>query len=129
MDNGTQRNWAQIAGKAPVPVPVPQEQEYDFFTLEKQTAKYAIMLDIEFENGDCLAMPYAYLSKIKYDLSSGITIDWGGTAILIEGRNLKTLYRHLTRHKVLIIHETIDKVDDEEVDTLYITKITRIQVI
>ena len=123
MDN-TKRNWTQFSNKQAAPPQAAEQQvEYDFFTLEKQTNKTAIMLDIEFENGDCLALPYAYLSKIKFDLSSGITITWGATTILIEGRNLKKLYKYLVRHKVNFIRESIDKLDDEKAKQLYITKI------
>lgn len=99
------------------------EEEISFYTIEKQTNKRAIMLDIEFENGNCLALPYAYLTKIKYDLSEGITIIWGGTHIKVEGRNLKKLYTYLTRHKVMQLHESIGKVDDREEKSLFIEKI------
>lgn len=100
------------------------EKETDFYTIEKQTSKRAIMLDIEFENGNCIALPYAYLSKIKYDPSDGIIIVWGGTHIKIEGRNLRKLYTQVTRHRVINLYESIGEIDEGIEDLLFIDKIS-----
>lgn len=100
------------------------EKDSNFYTIEKQSGKRAIMLDIEFESGNCLALPYAYLTKIKYNPSDGIIIIWGGTHIKVEGRNLRKLYTQLTRHKVTNLYESIDEVDDIKEDVLFIEKIS-----
>ncbi|MEL7376673.1 MAG: hypothetical protein AAFN65_06925, partial [Bacteroidota bacterium] len=51
------------------------QENSPFYAIEKQQGAKSIMLFIEFENGDMLAMPYTSLMKIEYTLSSGIRLE------------------------------------------------------
>ena len=104
------------------------DSQNKFFIREVQANKRAIMLDIELKNGDHIAMPYAYLTKIKYNLSEGILIEWGATSIKIEGSNLKELYNHLVQHKVKLIKDSVKQVNNDiPDDVLFIEKISVVQ--
>lgn len=76
-----------------------------FYTQEKQQGAKSIMLYIEFENGDMLALPYTSLMKIEYTLSSGIKLEWGGEHLVISGHHLKPLFLALVEHRVKSICE------------------------
>ena len=120
MQQNRQTNWGkQFPGNT---TPEPQNK---FFTREMQSNKTANMLDFEFKNGDHIAMPYAYLTKMTYNLSEGIKIEWGAFSIQVEGRNLKELYNYLVNHKVKSIKEVIDQ-DNIPEAALFIDKIAEI---
>ena len=91
----------------------PQEKEAKetFFIIEKQHGTRAIMLDMVFENGNHLAMPYAYMTKMDYDLSVGIVIEWGEVKATIHGRHLEKLYTYLLQHRILVVMEGTGKAD------------------
>ena len=116
------KQWSQTVGNNSS-----TEDADKFFTLEKQTGKRAIMLDIELKNGNHIALPYSYLTKIDFDLSIGITINWGATSIKIEGRNLNRLYDYLVNHRVKQLRAVIDDVEIvKEEDALFIEDIKEV---
>ncbi|MCB0855297.1 MAG: hypothetical protein KDD63_23905 [Bacteroidetes bacterium] len=100
------------------------QENSPFYTTEKQQGAKSIMLFIEFENGDLLAMPYTSLMKIEYTLSSGIRLEWGGEIITIEGHHLKPLFLALVEHKVKSIQEAPEE-EPRDPDELFIERIKR----
>jgi len=114
--SATESSWAKKQSLSPEISP--------FYATEKQQGATAIMLFIEFENGDLLAMPYTSLMKIEYTLSSGIKLEWGGEKITIEGHHLKPLFLALVEHKVKSIQEAPEE-ESRDPDVLCIEKIER----
>lgn len=100
------------------------QENSPYYAIEKQQGAKAIMLFIEFENGDLLAMPYTSLMKIEYTLSNGIRLEWGGEIITIEGHHLKPLFLALVEHKVKSIQEAPEE-EPTDPDVLHIDQIER----
>lgn len=70
------------------------------------------MLELRKKEGNITAIGYAWIEKIEFDPSEGITIHALGRAIKIEGQNLNaeirpgvSLFQGLTRHRVTWIRE------------------------
>lgn len=71
------------------------------------------MLELRRKNGDILAIGYAWIERVHFDPSDGITITAGGGKIRIRGRNLNSevrpsvrLFEVITRHRVPWVRET-----------------------
>lgn len=72
----------------------------------------ATMLELRKKNGNITAIGYAWIERIEFDPSHGITLHALGKAIKIEGQNLNAeirpgvrLFEGLTRHRVPWIEE------------------------
>lgn len=72
----------------------------------------AIMLELRKKDGNITAIGYAWIEKIEFDPSHGITIHALGKEIRITGRNLNaevrtgvSLFQGLTRHRVSWVQE------------------------
>lgn len=72
----------------------------------------AIMLELRKKDGHILAVNYAWLERMEFDPSEGITLRAGDTVIRITGRNLNAearplvrLFDGLTRHRVPWVRE------------------------
>lgn len=96
-----------------------------FFSAEKQQGVTSIMLDLEFENGNHLALPYSGILKIDYNPSDGIVLEWMNEHIKIIGYNLGELYTLLVRHRVNAIRESKDDFDIQRDGKLVIRQIAR----
>lgn len=77
------------------------------------THSRAIMLEIRKRNGTRVAVAYAWIERIEFDPSEGITISSAKSRIRITGRNLNTaigaqarLYECMTRQRVQWVQET-----------------------
>lgn len=78
----------------------------------------AIMLELRQRDGSVIGIGYAWIERIDYDPSAGITIYCGGIGIRIQGRNLNaevrpglSLFSSLIRHRAVWIAES-DRVHD-----------------
>lgn len=67
----------------------------------------ATMLELRKKDGNITAIGYAWIEKIEFDPSEGITIHALGQKVQIQGRNLNaevrpgiSLFQGLTRHRV-----------------------------
>ena len=67
----------------------------------------AVMLELRQKDGNIVAIGYAYIEKMEFDPSQGISLHALGKVIKIQGRNLNTevrpnvrLFQGLTRHRV-----------------------------
>ncbi len=102
-----------------------ESSESPFFTAEKQQGVTSIMLDFEFENGNCLALPYSGIMKIDYDPSNGIILEWGNEHIKITGQNLGELYGLVVRQRVNSIRESREAFDINNDGKLSVREIVR----
>ena len=67
----------------------------------------SVMLELRHKDGNITAIGYAYIEKMEFDPSAGITLHALGKEIKIQGRNLNTevppnvrLFQGLTKHRV-----------------------------
>lgn len=67
----------------------------------------SVMLELRHKDGNITAIGYAYIEKMEFDPSAGITLHALGKVIRIQGRNLNTevrpnvrLFQGLTKHRV-----------------------------
>ena len=67
-----------------------------------------LMVDIRHANGNRFALPYAYLTKVDYNLSDGITLRYASSCITIRGRHLQELYEGFLTQRVLWLQEEND---------------------
>ena len=72
----------------------------------------AVMLELRRKDGNILAVAYAFLDRVEFEPSSGITLHAGDTQVHISGRHLNgapgstfSLFEGLTRHRVPWIAE------------------------
>jgi hypothetical protein len=66
------------------------------------------MLVLRFINGDAKARSYSYLVGIDWDASAAIVIDFSGSTVTIEGRNLRPIFDGLCAHRVSWVREIDD---------------------
>ena len=92
------RNGTANAREAPGPEPC-------FRVLDESMA---VTLDLEMRSGDREAYPYSLLSRIAFDRSEGITLEYVGAKVEISGSRLDELYKALCGHRVLRIVEARD---------------------
>lgn len=76
-----------------------------FSTLNTAKRQTQTMLNLRYKNGSSLGLSYAYLSAVSFDPSVGITLEMAGYRVLIQGVNLRKLYRRLLIHGVGSIQE------------------------
>ena len=67
----------------------------------------SVMLELRHKDGNITAIGYAYIEKMDFDPSAGITLHALGKVIRIQGRHLNTelrpnvrLFQGLTKHRV-----------------------------
>lgn len=73
----------------------------------------ALMLELRRKDGSIRAVGYAWLERVEFDPSEGITLCMPGAEIRIKGRNLNSelrpfvrLFEGITRHRVPWVQET-----------------------
>lgn len=72
----------------------------------------AVMLELRKKDGNITAVGYAWLERVDYDPSVGITLHMVGKTIVIKGRHLNgnlrssaRLFEGITRHRVPWVQE------------------------
>lgn len=86
----------------------------------------ATMLELRKKDGNITAIGYAWIEKIEFDPSEGITIHALGQKVQIQGRYLNaevrpgvSLFQGLTRHRVPWVGEcSLDKAVGQFVDAI-----------
>ncbi len=105
----TQSSWAakSAAQKPEEPSDGPEAagKADGFSTLNAAKRQAQTMLNLRYKNGSSLGLSYAYLSAITFDPSLGITLEMAGYTVVIQGVNLRKLYRRLLIHSVGSIQE------------------------
>lgn len=71
----------------------------------------AVSLELRKKSGEILAIPYAYISRLEFQPSAGITLQCGADVVHLRGRNLNggsgqlRLFQGITRQKVTWVQE------------------------
>ena len=65
----------------------------------------AAMLDIRFKNGNRMAIPYGYITRVLLDPSLELTVKTADLAVKFRGRHLGLIYTAITNHTALAIAE------------------------
>jgi len=85
---------------------------FQAFGLLRGIRERAVMLELRHKDGRIDAFAYAWLGKVSFDPSDGITLRFGGETVTIKGRNLNAevqpnvrLFAALVRHRVPYIQE------------------------
>lgn len=72
----------------------------------------AVMIEFRHANGDITALAYPLLESVKFNPSSGITLNFSGATVKITGTNLNSevqpgsrLFEAITRHRVVWVQE------------------------
>jgi hypothetical protein len=80
---------------------------------QREDPGITLMLDIRLSTGDRIALPYAYLVSIEYELVSGLLLQFTSHSVLVQGRNLDRLYDGFLKQLIEWIAE-----EDPMYDTL-----------
>ncbi len=67
-------------------------------------------VDLRFENGNCVGIPYSEIRQFRWDRSEGITLVLTEGTATIKGPNLEEVYRHLLLNRVVWVEEHADHV-------------------
>jgi len=105
-----------------------RENNQPFFGYAKEGQLPPVTLLVRHRNGNQQAFHYQYLTtSMDYNPSEGIKLQFcdpvGVTVIKIEGRNLQTLWDHLTRHRVTFIEPAATVPDETPEDELCVTEV------
>lgn len=73
--------------------------------MEALPAGTAVMLDCVLQERRRIALPYAYLTLIRWDEAGELWLDYPELIVQITGGNLGPLYAGLTTHRVFRIRE------------------------
>ena len=65
-----------------------------------------LMLDIRFRNGNRFGVAYPYLNNVEYDPSTGISVWFTMSAVIISGRRLGPLYEGFLQQRVEWVAES-----------------------
>ena len=74
------------------------------------------MIEFQFKTGFSKAFGYPYLATLDFNPSESIALGFTAGLVVIKGRNLQPLFKHLLQHKVTLIQEMPDD-DFPEEDT------------
>ncbi len=74
-------------------------------------------LDLRFQDGRRLALPYSTIAATSFDPQVGIQLEHITYRVTIKGRNLAPLYHQLARRMVLTIVEQGDFEEGDETGT------------
>lgn len=100
-----------------------EESGSEFWGIERVASRRAIMLDVRLKGGKFYALPYSYMTKVKFDPSEGLEIYISGNYVKITGRNLHEIYIQLLRHRVNFIQANISDIDITDENKTYIKDI------
>lgn len=104
-------------------VSVPKEVDRSPY-MDLMASGYASeMLIVEFSSGSAIAYPYHLLSKISFEPTKQLLIQFNDESLRVLGTNLIELFRHLTSHRVSAMRELPDRGFDIANDKLCIKKI------
>ncbi len=82
------------------------------------------MVNFVHQSGDCVALGYPYLVKIKFQPSQGMTLTFTDTKVTLEGRNLAPIYHGLVAHQLKVISEIDPQYDDRPEGETVVNRIT-----
>ncbi len=106
-----------VSRKAEVATDIDADHEEDLVDLQafgflRGARDRAIMLELRKKTGNVRAIGYAWLERVEFDPSQGISLFVAGQKIRIVGRNLNAelrpnlrLFQGITRHRIPWIQE------------------------
>lgn len=97
--------------------------ESEFYGFERSPSRRAVMLDLRLKGGEFVSLPYAYMTKIKFNPSECLELYISGNYVKITGRNLHDIYNQLCRHKVVFIAANITDMDNTDEDKIFVKNI------
>jgi hypothetical protein len=71
-------------------------------------ASVSIMLDLKMADGSIESFDYAYLMRATFQTGDKITLRFGKSRVIIEGRHLHALRDALTERRARFVHEGTD---------------------
>ena len=83
----------------------------------------AMMLDLRFKNGCREAIPYGYITRVRHDPGTGITVTTNERTVGITGRLLEPVYNAVITHTALAIIESKTGFDDPKDDSPFVEAI------
>jgi hypothetical protein len=119
------RQLLQEKGKGNMNLPPDDEDiiENEFYGIERQSNRRAIMLDLRMKGGKFFSLNYSYIVKIKFEPSLMLEIFGADVHICIRGRNMYELYNQLNRHKVIYIQENLSDNDLAAENEVFVSEI------
>lgn len=100
---------------------------YKAYGILRVGGRLALSLDVRRYNGDRLGLEYAYLMKVRFNPSEGITLYFTSATVTLAGWNLHPVYDGLLRHAVLYVQEGNRNYDKPADKDTFIEKITVIE--
>lgn len=103
--------------------PIVEETGYVAFGTVPSNRRSDPMIQIKRRTGAVEAFGYPYLTRIQFDPSEGLKMEFAQCSLLVRGRNLHKLLNALTGHRVRFLQEYGDRIDDLPHDETVITRI------
>ena len=101
------------------------EQAYSTRSVDRHQKS---MLELRFKTDDAEAFPYSYLTRAKFNASTGILLDFAVAEVQISGRNLRQLYTDIVAQRQAFVQE-VDELYAEATAAPSATMVTRIEVV
>lgn len=101
------------------PIPINEDEFKEHYNSEyfgvENIRNLPACLDLRLSDGNCEAIPYSLITKIKYNTQEGISLITYNTEIKIKGRSLQQLYNYLLLFRIRYIqmHQGLDAGGDE----------------
>lgn len=114
MDNSILRKYTRQDGNSAGPSLPDAEVTDDLgaFGFQRGARDRCLMLEFRRKSGNVLALGYAWMHRVEFDPSDGITLWFAGNKVTIRGRNLNAEVRPtvrlldcIMRHRVSWIRE------------------------
>lgn len=80
------------------------------FGVRRSSSGLSVMLDLRFQSGDRLALPYSHLVDLAIGGGSTITARFTTATVTLRGRGLAGLYDRLAEQRVAWVREA-DRID------------------
>jgi hypothetical protein len=108
-------------------LPNDEESKDKAFSMVSADRLQKVMLELRFKTDDADAFPYSYLTRARFNPSTGILLRFLECEVKITGRNLRPLYSGLVAQRVAFIQEKDEMYAEAEGATAG-TVVTRIAV-
>jgi hypothetical protein len=80
----------------------------DAFQEGRTRSRDSVMLDVRFATGNIESFNYAYLTRISYKPGDTLRLQFGGSAVKVEGKRLSRLRDSVSEHRARYIQEGTD---------------------
>ncbi|PIR34474.1 MAG: hypothetical protein COV36_00695 [Alphaproteobacteria bacterium CG11_big_fil_rev_8_21_14_0_20_44_7] len=101
-----------------------KQQTLPFFQLSSGEYEYPETVDFQMSDSDCIALPYGYMVSALLDSNSTILARYNNWEIVIEGKNLKPVYRALVERKLKSVRKAFENENDSPQLKTFISNIS-----